>query len=363
MTPFDALAAIWLALAQWGGQALPTPLAQEPQQATEPAAREDRAAALLGLTDDELRGQVESDPGSLGSLSIGTPSGGRVLNAVQLPEDPRWEIAPAAISWGTAETMAAIGVAVETVHELFPDTPPILIGDIGHPEGGRLKRHETHQSGRDVDFGFYHLPGTGGWYARGTAGNLDLARNWALVRALVVCTDVERVLLDTRIQRLLYKHALAVGEDREWLDRVFQFSRGARDAIVRHVAGHRTHYHVRFFNPVAQELGRRAHPFLVQQGVVPPPVYSISHVIRPGQTLGHLARRYGVPVSAIRRLNGLRTTRLRAGRAYRIPMRAAAPPPDPVVIPPRLLPPDTPEALSAFEWPTGAGSSMSPGAR
>lgn len=359
MTPFDALAALWLALAQpWGGQAVPPPSLQEPQQATSPGAQEVQAP-LLELSDEDLLERVSADPGSLGSLSIGVPSGGRVLNAVPLPEDPRWEIAPAAISWGTAETIAAIRVAVDTVHELFPDTPPILIGDIGHREGGRLKRHETHQSGRDVDFGFYHLPGTGGWYARGSAGNLDLPRNWALVRALIVCTDVERILLDTRIQRLLYKHALAVGEDQDWLDRVFQFSRGARDAIVRHVAGHQTHYHVRFFNPVAQELGRRAHPFLVQQGVVPPPVYSISHVVRSGQTLGHLARRYGVPVSAIRRANGLRTTRLRAGRAYRIPMRAAAPPPVPVALPARQLPPDTPAALSAFEWPTAASPSTS----
>lgn len=360
MTPLDALAALWLALAQpWGGQAVPPTPPQEPQQAAAQAGQ----VSLLELSDDELLERVTTDPGSLGSLSIGVPGGGRVLNAVALPADPRWEIAPGAISWGTSETIAAIQVAVDTVHELFPDTPPIVIGDIGHAGGGRLKRHETHQSGRDVDFGFYHLPGTGGWYARGSAGNLDLARNWALVRALIVCTDVERILLDTRIQRLLYKHALAVGEDKAWLDQVFQFSKGARDAVVRHVAGHRTHYHVRFFNPLAQELGRRAHPFLVRAGAVPPPVYSVSHVVRQGQTLGHLARRYGVPVSAIKQANGLRTTRLRAGRAYRIPMRAAAPPPAPVVIPARLLPPDTPPALSAFEWPTAPSLSTSAGER
>jgi LysM repeat protein len=85
--------------------------------------------------------------------------------------------------------------------------------------------------------------------------------------------------------------------------------------------------------------------------VVPPPVYTITHLVRRGQTLGHLARRYGVSTGAIQRANGLRTTRLRAGRAYRIPVRAAAPPPAPVVVPPRLLPPDTPEALAAIEWP------------
>ncbi|MEK6629150.1 MAG: hypothetical protein AABY89_00280, partial [Acidobacteriota bacterium] len=62
------------------------------------------------------------------------------------------------------------------------------------------------------------------WYAPGTAANLDLPRNWALVRALITCTDVETILLDTRIQRLLYKYARSISEDKDWLDRVFQFS-------------------------------------------------------------------------------------------------------------------------------------------
>jgi len=36
---------------------------------------------------------------------------------------------------------------------------------------------------------------------------------------------VETILLDTRIQRLLYKYALGIGEDKEWLDRLFHFAR------------------------------------------------------------------------------------------------------------------------------------------
>ena len=70
---------------------------------------------------------------------------------------------------------------------------------------------------------------------------------------MVVCTDVETILLDTRLQGLLYNYALSAGEERAWLDRIFQFSRGSRDAIIRHVAGHRTHCHVRYY------AGRVAH--------------------------------------------------------------------------------------------------------
>jgi hypothetical protein len=50
--------------------------------------------------------------------------------------------------------------------------------------------------------------------------------------------------------------------------------------------------------------------------------------------------------------NGLTTTQLRAGRAYRIPVRAAAPPVAPVVVPFRMLPPETPPAMASTAWPT-----------
>ena len=117
---------------------------------------------------------------------------------------------------------------------------------------------------------------------------------------------------------------------------------------------HRNHYHVRFYNPIAQELGRRVHPILVELKLVDPPVYTVRHVVRPGQTLGQLAARYGTSVRAIKAANGLSGTMLRAGRAYRIPVRAAAPPSVPVVVPYRLLPPTTPEAMASASWPTAA---------
>lgn len=301
----------------------------------------DDASSLLGLEDDELMRLLEIDPASLGSLSIGGPGSGRLFNGVELQQDPRWFIGPSAAPWATSETLQAVQTAIDAVHQLFPETPPIYIGDMSDRDGGRLKRHESHQSGRDADLGFYFKDGARTCLATGTASNLDLARNWALVRALVVRTDVESIFLDTRIQRALYKYALSVAEDSEWLGRIFGFVKGSRDAIVKHIAGHRNHYHVRFFNPVAQELGRRAHPLLVQLEILEPPIRILRHRVRPGETIGHLAARYATTVESIMRANGLRTSRLRARRSYRIPVRGAvASTSDPLVIRPRLLPPE-----------------------
>lgn len=351
-TPLASLAGLWLLM--WPDVST-TPAVTFPLPERVEARAEDivpSPAALLEADDDELMARIVADPGSLGSLSIGEAGSGLLFNPVAIPDDPRWVINGNAETWATTETIAGLEAGVGAVNELYPGTHRVRIGDCSDADGGRLKRHLSHQAGRDVDVGFYFTSGEAGHLVVGTAKNLDLPRNWALVRAWVTMADVDVILLDTRIQRLLYKYALSIGEDKDWLDRIFQFSRGYRDALVQHVRGHRNHYHVRFFNPVAQELGRRAYPLLVKAELMPPPIYTVRHVVRKGQTIGHLASRYGTSVRAIQHVNGLRTTLLRAGRAYRIPVKAAVAQPAPIVIPARLLPPSTPPALDAVTWPT-----------
>jgi len=328
---------------------LPVPL---PDDAPLAAPSSSDAASYLGMNDDDLMKLVENDLSAVGSLSIGTPSSAILVNPVKLPEDPRWEATSQSQNWATAETVEAIRKVVAKVHEVFPDAPPIMIGDISDFDGGRLKRHASHQAGRDVDFGFYYKDGKLPYFAAGSSGTLDLPKNWALLRAIITCTDVETIFLDTSIQRLLYGYAKSIGEDKTWLDSVFQFVRGSSKAIICYARNHRNHYHVRFFNPVAQELGRRVYPMLVELHKIKPPVFTIPHVAREGETLGHIAARYGSSVRAIQQYNGLATTQIRAGRTYRVPMRGvAAPKADPLVVPARLLPPATPDAMSAAAWP------------
>jgi murein endopeptidase len=346
-------AGIWLAASPaWSGLFPPTPGAEHVAAARADGRRDDTPASLLALSDDELQSRVETDPGSLGSLSIGRPGSAVLFNGVSLPPGANYQVARTADTWATTETVEAIQIAVDTVCSLFPETPTLMIGDISGQFGGRLKRHESHQGGRDVDFGFYYRSGAAALFAPGTTANMDLPRNWALVRALVVRSDVELILLDRRIQKALYDYALKIGEERSFLDHVFQFPRGSRDAIVKHLSGHRNHYHVRFYSPIAQELGRRAHPFLVELGLVNPPTTSVRHVVRRGETIGQLAARYAVSADAIQRANALRSTQLRVGRSYRIPVRRAVPAFEPVVVPRRPMPTFTPECLAAVDWPT-----------
>jgi len=91
---------------------------------------------------------------------------------------------------------------------------------------------------------------------------------------------------------------------------------------VRHARGHGNHLHVRFVNPVAQTLGRRAEAFLKREKVAPPHIAEsvVTHKARSGDTLVILAKRYGTTVEAIQSANGLKGIDIKMGRTYRIPV-------------------------------------------
>jgi murein endopeptidase len=292
----------------------------------------------------ELRYFVETDPAALGPLSIGTPDDGLLFNPLPMPEGELWSVRDPRESFATAETIEFIASAVAAVEERHPGSPRLLIGDMSRADGGRLGRHRSHQAGRDADIGLYYRTGAADAFRRPRRDELDAPRTWALVRAFVTKTDVQRIFLDRSLQRLLHAQGLAEGEDPAWLDDIFGRRTGGKDAIIQHVRRHQDHMHVRFFNRRAQERGRLAYPLLVEAGLAPGP--TVNHRVRRGETLSHLARRYGATVSAIRAANRLRGTTLRAGRSYVIPVREAAALAEPVVVPPRRLPPQ-PEAAEA----------------
>jgi murein endopeptidase/LysM repeat protein len=292
--------------------------------------------AVTSPSREGLRLLIQLDPKALGPLSIGSPSAGLLFNPQPMPEGDLWSIRNPREAYGTTETLSFIIKAIETVERQFPGSPRIVIGDISNQRGGRLNWHASHQVGRDVDFGFYHRTEVED-FLRGRKGNLDIPRTWALVRALVTETDVHRIFLDRRIQRYLYSHALEIGESRLWLDVLFGRHTGGKDALIQHVRRHRDHMHVRFYNARAQEWGRIAYPLLVKAELAPGP--TVTHRVRSGETLSHLSRRYGTSTRAIRRANGLRSSMIRAGRRYVIPLRKIPSESEPIVVPPRLLPP------------------------
>jgi LysM repeat protein len=260
-------------------------------------------------------------------------------------------------AWGTRETIAYVKAALDEINALFPDTPTISIGDLSRKDGGHFRPHKSHQSGRDIDLGFFYVDGPNRHFQAGDARNMDIPRNWALVRALIVRTDVQMILVDKRIQKILYTYALSIGEDPEWLDSIFK---AGRASIVKHARRHRGHYHVRFFNPRAQELARRIIPFMDKgrEGTN----FAI-HGVRNGECLGSIARKYGTTVNAIRKANGLKSNSIRAGWTLTVPLYGPCvrcPVPPEVIVPERRIPPVTPVMFLASVQPRSQSSDRSP---
>lgn len=323
------------------------PQVEEPEQKT----------SFPGLTDEELERRFLNDPQGLGSLSIGSPGGGRLRNGVTMPPGPNWVVVNPREAIGTSETIEAMTLALTRVRELNAKVPTLRVGDFSRDVGGYFPPHRSHQNGRDVDIGFYYV---GGGPQRGRGGipqNMDLENCWNLLRSLIVFTDIELILVDRRIQQNLYDYALSIGEDSAWLDTLFASRSHTAHSLIQHARGHRNHFHLRFRNAKAEELGRRIYPILVKnkaQEEANRPAF-VWVKVRNKDTIGRLAKRYGSSASAIREANKLaKGSALRAGVSYMVPSRharlAIRQPIGPLRIPARHLPPYTPQRLAAIDW-------------
>ncbi|MDI1479648.1 penicillin-insensitive murein endopeptidase [Polyangium sp. y55x31] len=202
----------------------------------------------------ELFRLAKEKPEALGSASVGSPTRGLLFGGVEL-KDSEGILRAGGYGWGTELVIRSIERAVREVRRCFPDSPRLYVGDIARERGGWLKPHRSHQSGLDADIGYYYKS-QATWYQRATAQNLDAARTWALVRALIEGGNVEMIFIDVSIQRLLHAHVATLPEGERPPEDVFP-TPTKRDTIIRHAWGHATHFHVRFRDPAAVALGQR----------------------------------------------------------------------------------------------------------
>ena len=275
------------------------------------------------LADAAIEARLRADIASLGSMSIGRTNGGALVAGVRMPAGEHWELVSPGLAWGTQETVDALAHAIDAVAARFPDTPKAFVGNISTKNGGHFHPHVSHQSGRDVDLGYYLTEGHR-WYATANGSNLDRPRTWHLVRTLIADSDIDLILVDRQIQKLLKAYALGIGEDPAWLDDVFQVGGKSPRPLIFHAKGHASHLHIRFYNPMAQELGRRAYRHLVARGKITPPTLYVTHTVKPGETLSHLARKYKVTTDAIKKANALKRDLLRVNKPYKIRSAAAS---------------------------------------
>jgi penicillin-insensitive murein DD-endopeptidase len=172
-------------------------------------------------------------PGLRGS--VGVPHRGVLTDAVELGSSGRGYVRyrpQGAYYWGTPELVGAIEEAARRVVEECGAGPPLVVGDLSGRRGGRIERHQSHRTGRDVDLLFYVVSPGGaplaspGFVTFGADGlapvpstrqfvRFDVERNWHLVRALLSSSraPVQRLYVCHELEALLIDYARARGED------------------------------------------------------------------------------------------------------------------------------------------------------
>jgi murein endopeptidase len=308
--------------------------AEAESQSAQPGSPTSEFHYSADLSDAELQRRWKEDLASLGTISVGFADQGRLINAARMPQDEAWVCKRPELAFGAQETVEALMAAFHSVHKQFPSSAPARLNHIGGMEGGYLKPHRSHQSGRDADIGFFYKNDMAPAPLARREKLIDPVRNWALLRALVTETDVQVVLVDRGIQKVLRDYALVAGEDPDFVEGLFG---GGRKALVQHARRHKDHFHVRFYAPRSQELGRRIQPLLAQR----PEQNLLLHKVRRGETLGLIAHTTGSTVALIQKANRMRGTFLRLGQQLRVPLRGPCtrcPLPPAVVVPPRQIP-------------------------
>lgn len=175
--------------------------------------------------------------------------GDSMQDGVQLDTGPGWMIKTPAHAWGTPRTVHRLREALRSYARAADGGPDVHVGDLSRAGGGPFPPHLSHQTGRDVDIG-YVLHGRDAdvpRFLRAHAGNLDRARTWALVYAILETRAVAWIFMDYGVQAMLYEQALEDGATAEALETWFQYPRGNRAmrGMIRDWRGHDDHFHVR----------------------------------------------------------------------------------------------------------------------
>lgn len=215
------------------------------------------------------------------SVSVGTVTDGRIMNAVPLEYPGRtYGVLPRqyhrSLGYGSRELIAALVSASEYVDRVHPGSI-LWFGNIGRRRGGDIPWSVSHNAGRDADLAFYttdpdgnlvqppdllHYRASGRSQEYGGYYRFDTPRNWTLVKALVVSphSQVQYLFISNPLRQTLLDYARSRGEPATIIDRAARLMQQPGRDIP-----HDDHLHVRVYCSAfdrtggCQNLGR-VHP-------------------------------------------------------------------------------------------------------
>lgn len=166
--------------------------------------------------------------------SVGVPHNGVLTEGAELPKaGPGYlryrQHSP--VYFGLPRLVRAIERAAARVEAELPGGAPLVVGDLSAETGGKISRHNSHRTGRDVDFLFYIespsgiplknpgflplaadglVPLPGGQY-----GVLDVERQWLLFKTLLTDPeiDIQFLFMSRALEARVIDYALAKETD------------------------------------------------------------------------------------------------------------------------------------------------------
>jgi murein endopeptidase len=224
----------------------------DPDLLDDPDAADSRTHASAGTSVDESGGHKPTAAKlpqvaiKSGSVSVGTPNRGKLVNSLALPENAKlYTVRKPDESFGSSHTLHNLQLAIANFRQATGYSGEVVIGAISKQGGGRLRPHSSHQSGRDVDI---RLPLSNPKGSADNVDDVDWDATWALLQAIVATGEVQYIFLSTSRQKHLYKAAKRAGASKDMLERMIQYPRksGSNDGMIRDESGHTAHFHVRF---------------------------------------------------------------------------------------------------------------------
>ncbi len=230
-------------------------------------------------------------PDAASAGSVGTAHRGKLIDGFDMPLSGHGyrffaPVARRGTHHATVELAALVARAARVLQQAVPG-PPVFLGDCSDADGGKLTRHASHQSGRDVDLiflatdasgtstaskRFVSYDGSGRCVEKGCTLRFDDRRNWWLVRTLLASRDpaVQWIFVATPIRRRLIAWAERHSEDANLLRRADKILRQPNDS-----SPHDDHFHVRIYcppdarAPKCQDSGPRW-PWVTKDGLADP---------------------------------------------------------------------------------------------
>lgn len=176
--------------------------------------------------------------------SVGFPAFGRLKNPANIEKDTPYYYSNTYSrdrNYGTAEIINLIEKTGCIAINVLGKDARLLVHDLSTKEGGEIKPHDSHQSGRDVDIGLFKRENSklNNVFEDLTLniGLFDAQANWILVKALFLSANIDVIFLDSQLINKLQQYASVNEPDKEMVSLIF--------SKLKQWPGHEHHYHVR----------------------------------------------------------------------------------------------------------------------